>query len=73
MYVFVEGLSYGYLFFGKKALDLKYEPVDTLSSKQKKDLGKFLSGKNNYWKFRSKLGWVITLLILAPLHSPSWL
>ena len=36
LYAFVEGLSYSYVFFNKKNLNIQYEPVDTLSNKKKK-------------------------------------
>jgi hypothetical protein len=59
IYAFVEGLSYSCFFFYEKELNIKYEPVDTLSNKEKKALRFFLSTKNRYHKFSSKLGWTI--------------
>ena len=59
IYAFVEGLSYSCLFFGKKVLNIKHEPVNILSNKQRNALIHFLSGKDNYMIFSSKLGWTI--------------
>lgn len=59
LYGFSEILSGGGLYVVGKVRNIKYEPVDAISTKHKTILRELIAGKGDYLEFSPALGWTI--------------
>lgn len=58
-YGFIELISYGGLFFLNKYRQIKYEPIDVISTRHQERINYFIAQKTNYYLFSTSLGWTI--------------
>jgi hypothetical protein len=58
-YGFIELISYGGLFLLNNYRQIKYEPIDVISTRHSDIINNFIEQKTNYVSYSSSLGWTI--------------